>query len=267
MGFAKPHPPFRRPILFCLARNCNIQPLFLCAAKKKPLAVKRKRQRGICVGTNSTSLILSAACGGQASSVPLFLLFPHESLRWVRVGALAPFAIPLKRPRRGLRPPSLDHPRGLVCAKIIFESTKRDADASFLNWRGSRNTLRLFQVCVERQSVCARYATLPLQEERPIDFHTSNIQRAQTKRPARRIVRSGNPILWPPKGRSLRDVSSVNGTQKQNAFSGATALFRTPASLFCILFSDKPEKSMPPEAVSHAGKKAGLKTPPTEAFR
>ena len=26
------------------------------------------------------------------------------------------------------------------------------------------------------------------------------------------------------------------------------ALFRSPASLFCILFSDKPEKSMPPEA-------------------
>ena len=28
------------------------------------------------------------------------------------------------------------------------------------------------------------------------------------------------------------------------------ALFRSPASLFCILFSDKPEKSMPPEARS-----------------
>ncbi len=28
----------------------------------------------------------------------------------------------------------------------------------------------------------------------------------------------------------------------------ASALFRTLASLFCILFSDKPEKSMPPEA-------------------
>ena len=129
-----------------MLRSGAIQPLFLCTAKKKPLAVKRKRQRGICVGTNSTSLILSAACGGQASSVPLFLLFPREPLRWVRVGALVPFAIPLKRPRRGLWPPSLDHPRGLVCAKIIFESTKRDADASFLNWRGSRNTLRLFQV-------------------------------------------------------------------------------------------------------------------------
>ena len=94
VGFAKPHPPFRRSILFCLARNCNVQPLFLCAAKKKPLAVKRKRQRGICVGTNSTSLILSAACGGQASSVPLFLLFPHESLRWIRVGALPPLQFP-----------------------------------------------------------------------------------------------------------------------------------------------------------------------------
>ena len=146
MGFAKPHPPFRRPILFCLARNCNVQPLFLCAAKKKPLAVKRKRQRGSCVGTNSTSLILSAACGGQASSVPLFLLFPHESLRWIRVGALAPLQTPLKRPRRGLRPPSLDFPRGLVCAEFVFRFTKRATDAFLLNWRGSRNTLRLFRV-------------------------------------------------------------------------------------------------------------------------
>ena len=92
------------------------QPLFLCAAKKKPLAVKRKRQRGLCVGTNSTSLILPATSGGQASSVPLLLLFPHESLRWIRVGAL-PLCNPLKRPRRGLWPPSLDHPRGLVCAE------------------------------------------------------------------------------------------------------------------------------------------------------
>ena len=151
--------------------------------------------------------------------------FPTRTASLDSRGSPRPFAIPLKRPRRGLWPPSLDHPRGLVCAKIIFESTKRDADASFLNWRGSRNTLRLFQVCVELQSVCARYATLPLQEERPIDFHTSNIQRAQTKRPARRIVRSGNPILWPPEGRSLRDAPSVNSTQKQYAFSAHKRYF------------------------------------------
>ena len=82
-------PPMRAALFITEGfRRNSIQPLFLCAAKKKPLAVKRKRQRGSCVGTNSTSLILSAACGGQASSVPLFLLFPHESLRWIRVGAL-----------------------------------------------------------------------------------------------------------------------------------------------------------------------------------
>ena len=32
-------------------------------------------------------------------------------------GSPRPFANPLKRPRRGLRPPSLDFPRGLVCAE------------------------------------------------------------------------------------------------------------------------------------------------------
>ena len=98
----------RRPILFCLARNSNVQPLFLCVAKKKPLAVKRKRQRGSCVGTNSTSLILSAACGGQASSVPLFLLFPHESLRWIRVGAL-PLCKPLKTTKEEVIPLPWNH--------------------------------------------------------------------------------------------------------------------------------------------------------------
>ena len=56
---------------FSVLAEKGIQPLFLCAAKKKPLAVKRKRQRGI---------------------------------------SISPFANPLKRPRRGLRPPSLDHP-------------------------------------------------------------------------------------------------------------------------------------------------------------
>ena len=70
----------RRPVFFCLGRK-GIQPLFLCAAKKKPLAVKRKRQRGI---------------------------------------SIFPFAIPLKRPRRGLRPPSLDFPRSLVRTEVFL---------------------------------------------------------------------------------------------------------------------------------------------------
>ena len=78
------------------------------------------------------------------------------------------------------------------------------------------------------------------------------------KRLVRPIVRSRNPILRPPEGRSLRDASSLDGTQKQNDFSGATALFRVPSGLFFHIFSVKTEKIWPPEAVSLAGKKAGL---------
>ena len=82
----------------------------------------------------------------------------------------------------------------------------------------------------------------------PCEFHTSNIQRAQTKRLVRRVVRSGNPILRPPEGRSLPGALSVNGTQKQSAFSGATAPFASPAPLFSPFFSGKTEKNGPPEA-------------------
>ena len=57
-----------------------------------------------------------------------------------------PFAIPLKRPRRGLRPPSLDFPQGLICAEFVFRFTKRATDASLIDRRGYRNTLRLFQL-------------------------------------------------------------------------------------------------------------------------
>ena len=64
-----------------------------------------------------------------------------------------------------------------------------------------------------------------LVRRKPIDFHTSNIQRARTKRHTPCIVRSGNPILWPPEGRSLRDAPSVNSTQKQYAFSAHKRYF------------------------------------------
>ena len=61
-------------------------------------------------------------------------------------GSPLPFAIPLKRPRRGLRPPSLDFPRSLIRTEIIFGFTKRGTDASLIDRRGSRNTLRLFRM-------------------------------------------------------------------------------------------------------------------------
>ena len=77
-------------------------------------------------------------------------------------GSPVPFAIPLKRPRRGLRPPSLDFPRSLVCAVGCFKFTKRATDASLIDRRGSRNTLQLFPLQLERQFVCARCAAQPL---------------------------------------------------------------------------------------------------------
>ena len=76
----------------------------------------------------------------------------------------------------------------------------------------------------------------PLQEGRPIDFHTSNIQRAQIEQLALCIVRLGNPILRPPEGRSLRDAPSVNGIQKQNAFSARKRYFASPAPFSSISF-------------------------------
>ena len=157
-----------------------------------------------------------------------------------------PFAIPLKRPRRGLRPPSLDFPRGLVCAEFVFRLSKRATDASLIDRRGSRNTLRLFRMYLAWKSVCARYAMQPLQEGRPFDFHTSNIQRAQMKRLAQPTVRLGNPIRRPPEGRSLRDALSVNGTQNQNAFS-ARQRYLASSCLFFHIFSAKTEKIWPAE--------------------
>ena len=151
-------------------------------------------------------------------------------------GSLAPLQTPLKRPRRGLRPPSLDFPRGLVCAEFVFRFTKRATDAFLLNWRGSRNTLRLFRMYLAWKSVCARYAMQPLQEGRPFDFHTSNIQRAQTKRLARYIVRLGNPILRPPEGRLDYDLCNDKTQNGTTSLSGATALFGVQRSFLPYLF-------------------------------
>ena len=117
-------------------------------------------------------------------------------------GSLAPFANPLKRPRRGLRPPFLDFPRSLVCAEMHFGLTKRAKDASLIDWRGYRNTLRLFRMHLAWKYVYAQYLWPSLQKGRPFVFHTSNIQRAQVKRRAQRVVRLGNPVGRPPEGRS-----------------------------------------------------------------
>ena len=132
-----------------------------------------------------------------------------------------PLCNPLKTTKKGAAAPFLGFsPEFGLCGDRL-RLAKRATDASLIDRRGSRNTLRLFRMYLARKSVCARYVWLPLQKRRLFDFHTSNIQRAQTKRFVRRIVRLGNPIGRPPEGRSLPGALSVNGTQKQSAFSGA----------------------------------------------
>ena len=173
-----------------------------------------------------------------------------------------PFANPLKRPRRGLRPPSLDFPRGLVCAEFIFGFTKRDADAVLADRRGIRNTLRLFRMYLAWKSVCARYATQPLQEGRPFDFHTSNIQRARIKRLARCIVRLGNPIRRPPEGRFDDGNETTKRAQWNDKLFRRDSAISRPAPLFSPFFSGKTEKNGPPEAsrAIPAQKKYGLRS-------
>ena len=135
--FAKPHPPLRGPYLFCLGRKDMEEKT---AGGKKKTAKEELRRNKLHIPHPVRRL---RRTGVVRSVVPPF---PTRIASLDSRGSLAPLQTPLKRPRRGLRPPSLDFPRGLVCAEFVFRFTKRATDAFLLNWRGSRNTLRLFQV-------------------------------------------------------------------------------------------------------------------------
>ena len=119
--------------------------------------------------------------------------------------------------------------------------TKRATGTDLANRRGHRNTLRLFRMCLVWKLIHARYVWPPLQKGRLFDSHTSNIQRAQMKRLALCIVRSKNPILRSPEGRSDYGRCNDKTHYVTICFSGAKRYFASPASLFCILFSGKTE--------------------------
>ena len=61
------------------------------------------------------------------------------------------------------------------------------------------------------------------------------------------IVRSGNPILRSPEGRSDYGQGNDNTHNVTTCFSARKRYRTHPAPLFCILFSGKTEKSMPAE--------------------
>ena len=140
-------------------------------------------------------------------------------------GSPRPFANPLKTTKKGAAAPFLGFSPGLGLCGICFQIVQTRDGCVFDRPAWQSKYSAIVSGRFAWPPVCARYAMQPLQEERLFEFHTSNIQRAQTKRLARYIVRLGNPIRRPPEGRSLPGALSVNGTQKQSAFSGATALF------------------------------------------
>ena len=97
------------------------------------------------------------------------------------------------------------------------------------------------------------------------ESHTSYIQRAQTERPALCIVRSGTPIGRPPEGRSLRDAPSVNGTQKQNAFSARQRYFASQRLFFAYFFLTS-QKKVCRRRPFPMQEKSGVETASTDAF-
>ena len=135
-------------------------------------------------------------------------------------GSSVPFATPLKTTKKGAAaPPSLDFPRSSVCAEIISDLQ-------------NAIQMRIWQTGEVIEILCVCF-----------DFHTSNIQRAQKKRFARPIVRLGNPILRPPEGRFDDGNETTKRKTERQAFQARKRYFASSVS-FCILFSDKPEKSM-----------------------
>ena len=97
-------------------------------------------------------------------STPLSFSYEKESAvdgrkkEYQRGISISPFGIPLKRPRRGLMPPSWIIPGVWFVQKLFRRNQKRDADANWIARRGSRNTLRLFRLPYVKYSTGANGA-------------------------------------------------------------------------------------------------------------
>ncbi len=161
-------------------------------------------------------------------------------------GSLAPLQTPLKRPRRGLRPPSLDFPWGLVCAEFVFRFTKRATDAFLLNWRGSRNTLRLFRVVLHGRPSVRDTRCSPCRK----DGLSTSIRQIFNGR--KRSDSHGVSCAWEtrlngrPKGvRTTACVTTKRRTERR-AFQ-ARQRYLASSGLFFHIFSAKTEKIWPAE--------------------
>ena len=226
----------RRHTFFWLVRKDNVQPPFPLMSKEKVAGGEKKTSQG---GVASEQTPHPSSCPPQAADWrrPFRCSsFSHTNRFAGFAWEPCPLTIPLKTTKKGAAAPFLGFsPEFGLCGDRLG-LTKRATGTDLADRRGHRNTLRLFRMCLVWKLIHARYVWPPLQKGRLFDFHTSNIQQARIKRLTRPIVRSGNPILRPPEGRSLRNGPSVNGTQKQYAFTARKRYFASPAPFSSISF-------------------------------
>ena len=182
------------------------------------------------------------------------LHIPHPARRLRRTGVVRSVVPPFPT-----RIASLDSRGSPVPFANPLKTTKKGAAAP-LPWisPGVRFVLKLFQICKTRYRCgfgkparLSKYSaavpdvscTAELVALRLFDFHTSNIQRTQ------KSDLHGLSCAWEtrfygrPKGVLTAETKRQNARQNDKLFRRVSAISR-PASLFCILFSDKPEKSM-----------------------
>ena len=199
-----------------------------------------------------------AAGGGQASSVPLFLLFPHESLRWIRVGALSPLQTPLKRPRKRrslflgtITPPNIGD-GGIFVQWLSF---------CLCRGRCPHRPDKNYEFAEDFRKTT--YSAGTMRASSPTTLNRTNIVRipyVKYSSGANRMICTTYRALRKPGQTAARraflaDRAIGEWHAETKCLFCASALLRVPASLFCILFSDKPEKSMPPEARPCCAKK------------
>ena len=103
-------------------------------------------------------------------------------------------------------------------------------------------------MCLVWKLIHARYVWPPLQKGRLFDSHTSNIQRAQMKRLALCIVRSENPILRSPEGRSDYGRCNDKTQNVTNCFIRRVSAISRPQRLFFAYFFLTSQKKVCPRS-------------------
>ena len=142
--------------------------------KKAPLTVERKHRQGGFASEQTP----------HPSSCPLFLLFPHESLRWIRVGTL-PLCNPPEN-NQGRGDSSSLEPSPLRISEMV-ESLFSGCHFAFVGVDAHIDPIKITnspRISVKQHILPGRCGHHPLRlsiEQTLSEFHTSNIQRARTE--------------------------------------------------------------------------------------